>query len=130
MTRSGSTGPADDETFEDFLWELDVTRANPDRPDPRLRTAAPSTRPWTVDAAPPAAPARSTPVRPTPDRSAPDRRPPARPATASKPPAASAPARPRRARRSGTAALVVLRILAAVCLLSGTALLVTIALTR
>ncbi|WP_066043493.1 hypothetical protein [Herbiconiux solani] len=100
MTRSGTTGPADDETFEDFLWELDVTRANPDRPDPRLRTAAPSTRPWTVDAVPP------PPTTPT------------------------APARPRRARRPGVAALVVLRILAAVCLLSGTALLVTIALTR
>ena len=121
MTRSGSTGPADDETFEDFLWELDVTRANPDRPDPRLRTAAPSTRPWTVDAAPPP-PARPASRRPTP---APDE-----PAPAANPPARNTAARPRRARRSDTAALVVLRILAAVCLLSGTALLVTIALTR
>ena len=121
MTRSGSTGPADDETFEDFLWELDVTRANPDRPDPRLRTAAPSTRPWTVDAAPPltARPASSRPP------SAPDKPAPTTPA-----PTSTAPARPRRARRHGTAALVVLRILAAACLLSGTALLVTIALTR
>ena len=126
MTRSGSTGPADDETFEDFLWELDVTRANPDRPDPRLRTAAPSTRPWTVDAAPPP-PARPASRRPA---SAPDKPAPTTPASAANPPARNTPARPRRARRSGTAALIVLRILAAACLLSGTALLVTIALTR